>query len=232
MARKRARPHPHCEAKKPSKATELERFTNEVVSFVNTALEEAEAQHDVIANFLFENVCDSDPTVALDPARALSPKVQALQAQAGQSLALDKTALSRHLRVGALNELVSDDEWHALGWYQKVALLPLVKDPETDLPALRNALETVANEPMGVRALQAWVASERALPRPVARKGISVSASKRLISTGALLGDKKVLLSLAQRLNKLEPDARGELIEELDRAIEALPQLRLLLEGE
>lgn len=234
MAKKRPHSDTHPGArrasKKPKAATELEQFTEGVIVFVNESLKRADVQHDVIANFLFSSVCEGSADMGLDPTGSDSPKLRALHHEAGRALRLDKTSLSRHLRIGALNSVVKDKRWHKLAWSHKVALLPLVKNAERGLPAIAAALDANDGPAMTTLGLKAWVADEmKTEPRVLARKTVTVASAKRFFSTGALLADPQVLMSLVKRIDKLDDDAQKEAMEALEATAVAVPQMLALL---
>lgn len=227
MARKRERSQTAREQNVAQKAaSELEDFANSVVVFVNESLKRADVQHDAVANFLFSSTCGSDVDVALGRTESRPPRLLAVEARAGGALKLSRTFLSRYLRVGAVNSVVRDARWHALSWTRKLALLPLFKDPATDVVHIVAALDAHAEANTNTRALNAWVkATRESQGATPPRKRVTVAAARRFVETGALLADPQVLLSLANRLNKLGETERDDVVESLQKISSVLPQL-------
>lgn len=229
MARKRMRPEESPRARRSTKASqealELEQFTDAAVTFINESLKRSDVQHDAIANFLYSSVCASG---GLDPSAYDTSKLRALQSEAGGRLRLDRTALSRHLRVGIVNALVKDKRWHALAWSHKVALLPLVKNDASSLDTLSRALD--ANKQPTVLALNAWVQQanrEAAVSTP--RKTVTVASARRFFSTALRLADPEVLMSLTKRVGKLDEESRREIRKALDVMTVVAPQMSIIL---
>lgn len=233
MARKRKACDNPAGARRSTRRTkaqaELDDFTLAAVTFINETLKRSDVQQDLISNFLFSSVCEGDAQGGLDPARFDSPKLRALQKEAGVTLQLNKTALSRHLRIGALNAIIKDARWHRLGWSHKIALLPLVKNGRDDLPKLTAALDANDDGQVPTLRLKGWVAQERETNQVPTRKTVTVASARRFFATGSQLTDPVVLASLLKRIAKLDESQRAEAKEALEAIGLAVPRMLAFL---
>lgn len=205
---------------------ELATFADSVVAYVNESLKRVDVQHDAISNFLFSSTCDGDVDAAFGRSEERPPRLKAIEALAGGRLRLGRTALSRHVRVGAINAVIRDSRWHALEWTRKLTLLPLFKDSETGLASIVEGLDAHETTATTTRELGEWVRATRTAngDRP-GRKNMTIASARHFAKSGALLADPEVLLALARRLNKLEGAERQSVVANLETIAQVVPHL-------
>jgi len=219
---------------------ELRLFVDDVVDFVNLCMRRDGLEHEAAADHLFKKLCRNDPMAALDPAARVSRERAEVAERAWKSLQLDRTDLSRHLRIGALNQLLRSDAWDGLVWTKKVELLPLsgmLVPIEGEEPAEAERRRAIfhagvgyANRPnVGRTLLHEWV--QNALPPKEGQRGLTLAAGDRVVETGTRLGDEEERHAFADMVRDAPPERRREIVRGLRKTVENLALLLADLEG-
>jgi len=213
---------------KQAELTPAEQWRLEAVrDEVNALVKQAGRHYDDIANKLFKALFGSDVRAALDPATGATPAFTAMQAMAGESLLIDRSLLSRIVRVGALNAHFKVGPWLRLGWSLKVELLPLL-GTSLDLERVARGAAFAVKPKSNVRGVRAWVAEQ--LPAEDKQAGrpeaLSVAATRKFLEVARrlkLVGNRRLV---ADRLRKLDKAAFGAAVADVEVAIKSLTMLR------
>lgn len=194
---------------------ETERHVRAALDAVASKLSKIETSHDHLANTLVHHLFRNNPAYALDPTKHPTTEYKALQAAASNDIRLDQSALSRHIRVGALNLILgAESAWARLPWTYKTELLPLLELDGTG-SYLALGIKEASKRDASVRKIQAFKKSLRTeleksktdLPH---RAGLDLGALKRLVSHGTKLRTKRAQTELLKKLARLPDDEQAE----------------------
>jgi hypothetical protein len=206
---------------------EIGRIVDEVRTYVNQSVRESGLRHVELADRLFRDTYGDDARSALALQASASAVYAGLLKSAGDSLLVDRSMLSRLVRVGALDRLLPDARWQNLGWASRVELLPLVK-ADGDLALFKQGIQQAQRSGVGVRALRAWVKEQLAAAAgeegPVRK--LSVRASMRAFGTLSVLGKARSRRLFVAEVEKMEIGPRKQFLAALDDMLATLGALR------
>ena len=205
---------------------QLAKLTDATIDFVNRELREAGLRHDAIADRLFVELFNGDVMDALDPEKNASQRYRAVQERAGKSLLMDAPALSRHVRIGALNQGLREPAWQNLPFSTKVELLPLL-GAELDTGRLRKGIAVANRLNVGVRALREWVRENGPeTPRTGRPRGLAFSTGSKVMSTGVKLGDAEARKRFVAQVRRLDAEKQRAFVSDLEETIANLRRLQ------
>jgi len=209
---------------------EVGRIVNDLKTYVNQSVRENGLRNVELADRLFRETFGDDTTAALDLQRKASPVYVGLQKEAGQSLLIDKSMLSRLVRIGAIDRLLPDARWQNLGWTLRVELLPLVREGG-DLSLLKQGIQQAQRSGTGIRSLRNWVKEQLAetSDEEGAGRALPLKAGLRALEALAPLGKARARRIFAAEVEKLEPAARKAFLATLDETLATLGSLRTAL---
>lgn len=214
----------------PRTQTELEQATRDLVDRLNEAVRTMGAAQDKLASFVFKAVFGDDVKAAFDQKRA-TPAYRLLRKRAGNSLDLDKTELSRYVRIGALNYELQADAWANLDWSKKVELLPLANRKDGHRK-LRAGMKHAMGQGIGVRQLRKWVANALPVPRTKPPRELGLGAGERFTSVGVQLGNADDRARLVTQVREAPKERRRAFLRELKETARNLGALLRELEAE
>lgn len=208
---------------------EWRRFLDDVVDRANRAVKRSGLEHETAADLLFEALFEGDVEAALDPESRPTEAYARVLERAGASLRLDAPDLSRHVRIGALNQLRRDGVWLDMDWSKKVELLPLLAIDD-QRKSFNEGVSFAVGPNVGVRHVREHVQQHvKRLPgstgRPRNSDEFTLSAGTRFTGTGVLLKSEEHRKAFATRLDKAPPERRRELIRDLRETFEGLRAL-------
>jgi hypothetical protein len=194
---------------------------------VNGLAKHAGEANEEASDLLFSELYGDDVRAALDTRNAATPAYRVLQSMAGDTLVLDRTALSRSLRIGALNAHFRVGAWRKLGWTAKITVLPLLG---IDVNLRRLELGIAQAVKLGGRTapLRAWMAEQVPAEQKAAGRPVSMTlpALERLLESGGRLRTVASRRLVADKLRRQGAGAVKERLVSIARTIEALQQLR------
>lgn len=205
---------------------QLRKRADQVIDTINSEISDQDASHEKIANYILVEAFDNTPAWALGPSRHTSQLYVELRDRAGATLDLSPTDLSRHTRIGALNEKLKTTGWPELRWSKKVALLPLLA-LKGGLTRLQRGLPIAARS--SVRTLEDWVAGE--LGGKAANSRALVVGS-RVITGTVNLGDPEAREALVKAARSATPARRAKFVEGVRAGLESMQSLLEALEEE
>ncbi|MFM2153666.1 MAG: hypothetical protein RL199_2101 [Pseudomonadota bacterium] len=228
---KNRRPDPTEEApiSKELTKSQLRKIADETVEFINKAMRESGRSMEKVGAHLFETLLDADVEAALVASKGQLPKYVAVAERAGESLLVDRSTLSRLVRVGAVTHALGNDRWVALPWTMKVELLPLL-GAGMSFDVLLEGVDFAGRKGVGTRALREWVASRKAGapaegeaetkgPRP------TLARTRRLLEFAPMLqkvADRRIV---AEGVSKLSEKERAAFASGLRATIRHLTKL-------
>lgn len=213
-------PEPPAEPLAPLPEDEIDRCFRSAVDAVVEDYGFIESRHDMLANRLIFLLFRDRPEYALDPNRAPTDEYRLFLQTTEESVRLDRSGLSRHIRVGALNKLLSKDpRWLTLPWTYKCELLPTLRLDAT-YERFQEGLAVASRPGMTLRALRNWRKSlpEAQSGKPRAR-GISLEGLDRLAAQGDKLGSKRARTEALKKAARLEEAERNALIDRLEESV-------------
>ncbi len=204
---------------------QLAKLTDATVDFINRVVREAGMRHDFIADRLFIDLFDGNVKAALDPERNASQRYRAVQDRAGKSLLLDAPSLSRHVRIGALNQTIREPAWQNLPFSTKIELLPLL-GAELDVARLRKGIAQANRLNVGIRAVREWVHENGPETQTGRPRGLTFSTGSRVMSTGVKLGDAEARKKFVAQVKRLGAAKQREFVSDLEATIVNLRRLQ------
>lgn len=218
-------------AKGPTRTEdEWRAYLDRLVDATNRFLRRSGLEHDAAADLLFRELFGSDVEAALSP-NAKGHATEAylrVRKRAGASLRMDGPSLSRHIRVGAMNQLRRDGAWLEMDWSKKIALLPLLALAD-ERRAFNEGVRVAGRPNMGVRLLRKWVKAHApkrpgSVGRPRAA-GFTLAKGGKFTEAGLLLKSEKHRLAFRRRLDEAPPEQRRELVKDLRETMDGLRAL-------
>jgi hypothetical protein len=204
---------------RPATEAEWRQWADRVVDTVNERVSRVSLEFNAVADYLFREVFENDVDLALSKRRRRHEAYRLIRARAGKSLRLSKTALSRLVRIGALNQIRRDDAWHGLEWTKKAELLSLLRLDDARKTFNEGVLVAIGPN-MGQKALRAWVQAR--LPEGAAKagrpRGFTLAAGNKLAEAGVKLGDDAARAKFVQVLDKADPAERKAFLRDLKDA--------------
>ena len=203
------------------------RQIDDLETFINRQVDEVGHRWEAIADRSFDTLFDGDVAAALTGGQVATPKYAAFASRAGTSLRIERTTLSRAVRVGAINQRLTRSDWSALPWALKVELLPLL-GAEQDFTALQKGITVAKKEGVTVREVRQWVAEQRTTAggdEAKAPKLTPLKAGKVFEFTAALrrIDGRR---QLADKVRALEDDAHKAFLTALADALRNLGKLQ------
>jgi hypothetical protein len=203
------------------------RQVDDLETYINRNVSEVGHRWEAIADRSFDALFDGDVSAALAGRRFATPKYDALAARAGTTLTIDQPALSRAVRIGAVNHRLARTRWASLPWSLKVELMPLL-GAEQDFGRIGQGVEVARKEGVTVRELRQWVADHRTEDEkraPQTPKLTPLKAAKAFAATAALRkADGR--RALAAKVHELDADGHKAFLAALADALRNLSKLQ------
>jgi len=195
---------------------------------VNRLQRAATQRFDEIADKLFVGLFGGQIAPALSPHRDATAGYRAMAEMCEDSLLMDRSQLSRCVRIGALNAHFGDGGWKGLPWSIRAELLPLLGQ-EADLKRLASGIKAALKPGATARTVRQWV--EEHLPeRSAAARGrpteLSVAATNKMLVIGKMLKLASTRRLVAQRLRRQGKTALTSAVADIESTIKSLTLLR------
>lgn len=190
----------------------------QAVDAIEKHVGQVERMNDELGEKLVDFLFQGNPGHALNPSRHETDEYRAVRDAVRNELRIDSGALSRIVRVGALNRLLGPESpWASLPWTFKAALLPTLSD-NGDIDLFLAGLEVATDPAMTLRSLEEWkrAALEQDGPaRPKQAFGLTLRRGELMVASGVRLGSKRARTEFLKKIGALDEDARGVLVEGL-----------------
>jgi hypothetical protein len=203
------------------------RQVDDLEAFINRHVADIGHRWESIADRSFGTLFDGDVAAALAGRRFATPKYDALASRAGTTLTIDRTALSRAIRIGAVNHRLARSDWSPLAWAVKVELLPLLGAGQ-DFDRLQAGVAVARKAGITVREVRDWVSAQRTEAgeqEPKLPKMTPLKAGKAFEFTAALRKAAQ-RRELADKVRDLEDDSRKAFLAALADALRNLAKLQ------
>jgi len=189
------------------------------IAYLNRLAAQRDALKSTMASHVFLELLGGDPAIAFAPEHEQPAIYLLLKRRCGDTLKLRRDALSRAIRIAALDKVVREDAWRNLPWREKVALLPLVRSLK-DLKPLRAGVKQALRMNFGPDEIREWIAVHH--PRKdsdsdAAQSGPTIATGRRIVRQAAPLADPSMRAVMVRRIAEADDDVREELLEQYRR---------------